>query len=139
MVSAPTVSIQVDDARVQVGQTVSITLIADDNTGIEWIQWEGTVEADGDNDNKVTGDRDLDAEHRHECDNRTQCAQVWQITPQTPGRYVLRARGRDDKGNRSEWVQIDFRVQGSAATPTAGPAPTATPGSVAPASASPTP
>jgi hypothetical protein len=119
----PTVSIQVDDERIIAGQTVSITVIAEDNKGIEWIQWEGTVEEDDDNDNKATGDPDLDAEHRHFCDGRAQCAFVWQVTPNTAGRYVLRARGRDDEGNRSEWVKIDFRVQAGPSTPT----PTSTP------------
>jgi hypothetical protein len=122
---APTVSIQVDDDRIQVGQTISVTLIAEDNHGIEWIQWEGTIQEDDDNDNKATGDADLDAEHRHDCDGQKQCAFVWQITPQVPGRFVLRARGRDDAGNRGEWSTIDLRVTGSAATAT--PVPTATP------------
>lgn len=130
----PTVTLQVDDTRIIVGQTVNLTLIANDSDGIEWMQWEGTVAADGDNDNKATGDPELDAEHRFECDGRTQCANVWQVTPKTPGRYVLRARGRDSAGNRSEWVEIDFRVQAGAATATPVPA-TAT---VAPAG-SPTP
>jgi hypothetical protein len=119
----PTVNLQVDDDRIQVGQTISVTLIADDNNGIDWIQWEGTIQEEDDNDNKATGDADLDAEHRHDCDGQKQCAFVWQITPQTPGRFVLRARGRDNAGNRSEWVTMDLRVTGSAATAT----PTATP------------
>jgi hypothetical protein len=133
---APTVNIQVDDSRIIAGQQVSITVIAADNGPIEYIQWEGTVEEDDDNDNKATGDADLDAEHRHNCDGQTQCAFVWQVTPQTAGRYVLRARARDEAGNRSEWTKIDFRVQAGAATPTA------TPQSAAPAAApagSPTP
>jgi hypothetical protein len=133
----PTVSIQVDDDRIQVGQTVSVTLIAEDNSGIDWIQWEGIVDEDDDNDNNDTGDADLDAEHRHDCDNQTQCAFVWQITPQVPGRFVLRARGRDDAGNRSEWQTVDLRVTGSAATAT--PVPTATsPAGIAPRDVQPT-
>jgi hypothetical protein len=125
----PTVTIQVDDTRIQVGQTVSVTVIANDSDGIEWIQWEGTIAEEGDNDNKATGDPDLDAEHRFECDGRTQCANVWQISPKTPGRFVLRARGRDAAGNRSEWVQIDFRVQAgpATATPTLTVAPAGSP------------
>jgi hypothetical protein len=119
----PTVSIQVDDTRIQVGQTINITLIASDNKGIEWIQWEGTVIEDDDNDNKATGDEELDAEHRHECDGQAQCAFVWQVTPKTPGRFTLRARGRDDAGTRSEWTTVELRVQGSAATATPTPAP----------------
>lgn len=139
---APSVTIQVDDSRIQVGQTVSVTLIAHDETGIDWIQWEGTIEESDDNDNQATGDPDLDAEHRHSCDGQVDCAFVWQVTPKMPGRYVLRARGRDTAGVRSDWVKIDFRVQGNAATatPPVGPAiatPTATAG-VGP-SGSPTP
>jgi hypothetical protein len=122
---APTVSIQVDDTRIQVGQTINVTLIASDNSGIEWIQWEGTVIDDDDNDNKATGDEELDAEHRHDCDGQTQCAFVWQVTPKTPGRFTLRARGRDDAGTRSEWTSVELRVQGSAATATPTPAPAA--------------
>jgi hypothetical protein len=133
----PSVSIQVDDERIQVGQTVSITVIAQDNTAIEWIQWEGTVEEDDDNDNKATGDADLDAEHRHDCDSQSQCAFVWSISPKTPGRFVLRARARDTAGNRSEWVKIEFRVQGSAPVPTPTSTPTTVP-AAAPAG-SPTP
>jgi hypothetical protein len=127
----PSVTIQVDDTRIQVGQAVNITVIAHDDTGIEWIQWEGTVEEDDDNDNQATGDPDLDARHRHECDGQKDCAQVWQVTPQTPGRFVLRARGQDVEGVRSEWVKVDFRVQGSPATatptPTTGPGPNGSP------------
>jgi hypothetical protein len=124
----PTVSIQVDDTRIIAGQSISVTLIADDSDGIEWIQWEGTIEGEGDNDNKATGDADLDAEHRFECDSRHQCANVWQVTPKVSGRYVLRARGRDSLGNRSEWVKIEFRVNPGAATATPVPgAPTVAP------------
>jgi hypothetical protein len=122
---APTVSIQVDDERIVGGQTVSVTVIAQDNGPIDWIQWEGTVEEDDDNDNQATGDPELDAEHRHNCDGQTQCAFVWQVTPKSPNRttdYVLRARARDEAGNRSEWVKINFRVQPGAATPTPQPA-----------------
>jgi hypothetical protein len=118
----PTVSIQVDDDSIQTGETVSVTVIAHDNHGIDYIQWEGTIQEDDENDNKATGDADLDAEHRHDCDNQTDCAFVWQVTPKVAGRFVLRARGRDDAGNRSEWTSIDFRVRGSnaTATPTSG-------------------
>ncbi|MFN8636789.1 MAG: hypothetical protein U0893_23320 [Chloroflexota bacterium] len=138
---APSVTIQVDDTRIQAGQTVSVTLIVHDDTGIDWIQWEGTIEASDDNDNKATGDPDLDAEHRHSCDGQTDCAFVWQVTPKTPGRYVLRARARDTAGVRSDWVKIDFRVQAGPATATPPPAATVAPTattSVAP-SGSPTP
>lgn len=136
---APAVSIQVDDDRVRAGQTVSITVIAEDNESIRWIEWEGTVidEDDNSNDNRPTGDPALDGRHRHDCDGRAQCAFVWQVTPSVGGQYVLRARAQDEAGNRSEWTSIDFRVTGSLPTPTprasttdggaANPTPTQTP------------
>lgn len=89
--SGPTVSMQLDDDRIVAGQGISITLIADDESGIEWIEWEGIV-ADSDdngNDHQDTGDEELDAEHRLDCDGRTQCANVWQVNPQTPGTLRL--------------------------------------------------
>jgi hypothetical protein len=120
----PTVRIQVDDDRIQAGQSAKITVIADDNTGLDWIEWEGTTEeSDNGNDNRQTGDEALDGNHRFDCDGRTPCANVWDVSPKTGGRFVLRARARDTEGNRSEWVTLDFRVQGSAATAT----PTRTP------------
>ena len=53
-----------DDANIQVGQTVRVQVIGQDNHGIDWIQWEGTIQEGDDNDNKATGDADMDAEHR---------------------------------------------------------------------------
>lgn len=135
----PSVIIQVDDSRILVGQTVSITVIATDNGPIEWIQWEGTIEEDDDNDNQATGDADLDAEHRHSCDGVTSCANVWQVTPRKDGEYVLRARAEDEAGNRSAWTKINFRVNpgGAIATPT--PMATSTPAVPVAPSGSPTP
>lgn len=123
----PTVSIQVDDDRVRAGQQVTITVISDDNKGIRWIEWEGTHidEDDNGNDNQPTGDPELDGRHRHNCDGRTQCANVWQVKPTVGGEYTLRARAQDEAGNRSEWTSIEFRVTGS--LPTATPTPTRTP------------
>jgi hypothetical protein len=107
----PTVTIQVDDDNAKVGQTVSITVIANDNHGIDWIEWEGTVVNDNGNDNKPTNDPQLDGSHRHDCDGNKQCAFVWQVTPTKTGDFTLRARARDDAENRSEWVSIEFRVK----------------------------
>jgi len=107
----PTVSIQIDDDRARVGQTVNITVIADDNRGIDWIEWEGTILNDNENDNKSTGDAGLDGSHRHDCDGNKQCAFVWQVTPSKTGEYTLRARARDNNGNRSDWTTVDFRVR----------------------------
>lgn len=108
----PTVSIQVDDEVVNPGQTVRLTLIGADDKGLQWIEWEGTFFDDGeDNDNRSTGDPVLDGRHRHECDDQMQCANIWTITPTKSGRFILRARARDTAEQRSEWVNIPFRVR----------------------------
>ena len=108
----PTVTIQVDDEVVNPGQTVSVTLIGSDDNGLEWIEWEGTYYDEGeDNDNRSTGDPTLDGRHRHECDGEEQCANVWTVTPTKSGRFVLRARARDEAEQTSEWVEIPFRVR----------------------------
>jgi len=120
----PTVNISVDDANIQVGQTVRVQVIGHDNHGIDYIQWEGTIQEGDDNDNKATGDEEMDAEHKQDCNGQTDCAMISEITPKVAGKFVLRARGRDDNGTRSEWQAIDFRVRGSNATAT--PVPTAT-------------
>ena len=121
-------SIQVDDDRVEAGQKISITLIAEDNHGVQWIEWEGTVLGEGDNDNKAVGDPEMDGSHRHDCDGNKQCAFVWSVTPTKVGDYAIRARARDDNGTRSEWTSIDFRVRQSAAPrATATVTPTRTP------------
>jgi hypothetical protein len=115
----------VDDDRARVGQSVKLTIIAQDNKGIDWVEWEGTIIEDDENDNKPTGDSELDQVHRQGCDGATVCSHEWNFTVNTPGRFTLRARARDDAGNRSEWQTIDFRVTGNA--PTATPTATKTP------------
>ena len=108
----PTVSIQVDDEVINPGQTVRITLIGADDKGLQWIEWEGTFFDDGeDNDNRSTGDPVLDGRHRHQCDDQRQCANIWTVTPTKSGRFILRARARDTADQRSEWVNIPFRIR----------------------------
>ncbi|MDP8923110.1 MAG: hypothetical protein M3O34_09585 [Chloroflexota bacterium] len=111
----PSVTIQVDDETIDSGETISITVIASDDDGIEWIEWEGTIvddDDDNENDNRRTGDAALDGRHRHECDDeQTQCASIWTVTPTKSGRFTLRARARDTVEQRSEWVTVPLRVR----------------------------
>ncbi|MCC6174494.1 MAG: hypothetical protein IT305_04245 [Chloroflexi bacterium] len=120
---APTVTLQVDDDRIETGQHIAVTVIGNDDKGLEWIEWEGTIVEGGDNDNRSTGDPALDDRHRHDCDDEKQCAFVWQVTPTKAGSYTLRARGRDNNGQRSEWTTLDLRIRQGSTTPT----PTKTP------------
>jgi len=128
--TGPTVTIQVDDDTIEPGQSVSVTVIARYATPIDWIEFEG-IESDNnnENDNNASSDPEL-SRKQFDCDDRTECANVWTIHPTVPGDYDLRARAEGVDDVRSEWVTISFRVrQGNAtATPTGA---TATPTSAA--------
>ena len=117
----PTVTIQVDDDQIDPGQSVSVTVIARYGTPIDWIEFEGIEsENNNENDNDASNDPQL-ARMRFDCDDRTECANIWTISPTIPGRYTLRARGEGVDDVRSEWVTIPFRVRdiGATATPVA--------------------
>lgn len=125
---APTVTIQVDDELIDPGQTVNITVIARSTTPIEWIEWDGVEsENNNENDNDASTDPAF-ARQRFECDDQTECANVWTVSPTIAARYTLRARAEGTDDIRSEWVTITFRVrEGSAtSTPTTGPTTEAT-------------
>ncbi|MCC7370044.1 MAG: hypothetical protein IT306_16585 [Chloroflexi bacterium] len=129
--ASTTIEFQLDDDLIDPGQKVRITVIARNSNGLEWIEWQG----DG------TGDATLDDNHRYDgCDQRTECASVWEVTPIKAGKHELRARARDKNGVRSDWVTTELRVRDgptptptpSSPTPTPGPGtPTVTPTAVA--------
>lgn len=142
---APTVTIQIDDELIDPGQNVNITVIARSTTPIDWIEWDGIEsENNNENDNDASSDPQL-ARQRFDCDDRTECANVWTVAPTTAGRYTLRARAEGTDDIRSEWTTITFRVREGSATSTPTTAPTteatATPTTVPTAtpSGSPTP
>lgn len=144
--AGPAVSIQVDDNRIDPGQQISITVIASDPAGLKWIEWEGIHKGnDNGNDNSSQVDDPALARQQFDCDNQTQCANVWTVTPTVSGDYVLRARARNTADVRSAWTTIDLQVRSSSATATptataaaATAAPTNTPVPAA-ATATPTP
>ncbi|MCC6177077.1 MAG: hypothetical protein IT305_17345 [Chloroflexi bacterium] len=126
--NAPRVTIQVDDDRIDPGQNITVTVIANSSQGLDWIEWDGTIQKN-DRD-QATGDPELDQTRRFPCDSQTSCANIWTIAPTVPGDYTLRARARDTAGVRSEWTRIPLRIRiGPTPTPTftAAPADTATP------------
>ena len=105
------IDLQLDDDLIDSGQKIRVTVIGRSPAGLEWIEWSGDD----------TNDPTLDAEHRYDnCDQNTQCAFVWEVTPTRGGTHDLRARGRDKNGVRSEWKVVQLRVR-------AGPTPTFTP------------
>jgi hypothetical protein len=128
---APTISIQTDDALIDAGQPVRITLIARQNSPLDWIEWEG-VEGESvlsDDEYSPATDPQL-ARQQLDCEDRTDCAHVVTVNPTIGGRYTLRARARDNNGVQTGWVGTNLRVRPAntpTVTPTPPPAATSTP------------
>jgi len=127
----PTIStFRVDDDRIDAGDEVEVTLIARDDRGVDEIQFDGIRDND-DSDNDNSNDNDADdpeLERRDfDCDDRTECAVIFRISPTEDGDFFLRARARDTAGQRSERTTISLRVRGSSATATPTATPTQTP------------
>ena len=113
-------TLRVDDDRIDPGETIRVTGIAQDDTGLDWIQFEGRRD---DNNNDNIEDPAL-ARQEFDCDNQRQCANVFTLTPTVSGEYRLRARARDIDGNRSEWTTVSLRIRdGAANTPPAACSP----------------
>ena len=77
---AASITVQLDDDTIDPGQSVSITLIANNNIGIDWIEWEGVQDGNDNNqnDNADATDGAL-ARQRFDCDENLQCANVWTV------------------------------------------------------------
>ncbi len=115
--TGPTVSIQVDDDTVDPGDQFSVTVIASDPRGLEWIAWEGDD----------TDDAELDREHRFNCNGQTECANVWTVTATEAGTHTLNASAMTTDDVRSELMPLTLRVREASATPVPAAAPTAVP------------
>jgi hypothetical protein len=114
----PTVTIQISDSRIESGDSVTVTVYASDDEGLDWIDWEGVD----------TGERALDRESRYDCDGRTTCVQSWTVTVSRTGTHTLQARARDSKGNKSGIATTELRVRTAPPpTPTRVPVITAIP------------
>jgi len=118
--TGPTVVLQVDDDRIDPGQTINVTVIGHYATPIDWIEFEG-VSGDNNNDNDAQTDPAL-SRQRFDCDGQLDCANVKSITPSVSGDVTLRARARGKDGVRSGWFTHTLRVRQGSATPTTGPA-----------------
>jgi hypothetical protein len=127
----PTVTIQLNDDAIDQGDQVTITVIARDSRGIEWIAWEGDD----------TDDAELDREHRFDCDGQTECANVWTVTATRAGRHTLQARAQTTDDQRSERTPVELRVREASATavPTAPASSTPVPATPAAPTATRTP
>ncbi|MCC6177076.1 MAG: hypothetical protein IT305_17340 [Chloroflexi bacterium] len=99
--SLPNVRIQLSDERINLGQSIELTVIASDDTGLDWIAWKGDD----------TGDSALDDEQRYDCNNRKDCARTWTVKPTKSGSFDILARARQKGGARSDWVRIELKVR----------------------------
>jgi hypothetical protein len=103
----PQLTIQLSDDDIQAGDSVTITIIARDERGIDWIRWEG--ESAGDNGGDAD-DPELTDEHEHDCDDVTDCAFVWEVTATVEGDYRIVAEARSSDGRRTE-ATADLEVR----------------------------
>jgi len=99
--SAPDVRLSLSDSRINLGDSVDITVIATHSKGIDWITWQADQ----------SGDAVLDDDHRFDCNNQTACAHTWTVKPTKQGTFDIMARGREEGGARSEWVRTELRIR----------------------------
>jgi hypothetical protein len=123
----PTVSIQIDDDRVDPNDTFTVRVLARDDKGVDWIEWR-EVEDDANNDND---DPDFDPilreRHRFDCDGGLECFQIWEVSATVPGDHILEARARDTAEQMSVVAQVTVRVRQGEPTPTSTPDPAPSP------------
>ena len=97
----PSVTILLSSGRAEVGDSVTVTVVGNDDVGLEEISWGG----------EAVTDRALERERYADCGGKIQCAQVWTISPARAGSQTLYARARDVNGQRSEPASITLRVR----------------------------
>lgn len=106
----PDVSLQIEDRRIDVGDVARITIIANDDDGIDWIRWEANLldsfddneNGNGNDNNASDPDPALTSRHQFDCDDKETCANVWTVTTTKRGRYEIVGEVRDNDGNRRE-------------------------------------
>jgi hypothetical protein len=96
----PTVKIQLSDTSIDLGKTFEITIIANSDKGLDWIEWVGN---DSD-------DPELDS-HRFDCDNKKDCARTWTVKPTKKGSVDIKADAKDNTGGRAVSVRQELRVR----------------------------
>jgi hypothetical protein len=94
----PKVTIRLSADEIDRGATVEITVIASDDVGLDWIEWEGEAER---NDESID-DPALTTIRRFECNGEPACSNTMSITLAGQGKFVITARARDMTGQRSD-------------------------------------
>jgi hypothetical protein len=98
--SIPSVTIQLSDDSIDLGEEVEITVIGKSDSGLDWIQWEGDD----------TDDPELDS-HRFDCENRKDCARTWTVKPTEKGSVDISADAKDRNGNRATTSREELKVK----------------------------
>ena len=94
----PKLTYQLASAELAQGGTLTLTISATDDVGLEWIGWEVEVP----DQDVATEDPELAREHRFECNGQTTCANTWSVPTTGTGRYSLVVRARDTTGQRDD-------------------------------------
>jgi hypothetical protein len=116
----PTATIQVDDDAIDPGETISVTIIGRGTNNLLLLEWQTVLgDENPDEERSPATDPQLAKQYFYCDQERNDCANVWTVTPTTPGRYTLWARAYDVTGTPSEWTGTPLRVRvGNTPTPT---------------------
>jgi hypothetical protein len=94
----PKVSVELSADEATRGATVDVTIVATDDHGVDWVEWEGEVERN----DEATDDPVLTTIHRFECEGQLSCTKTMQVTLTGQGKFVITGRARDLTGQRSD-------------------------------------
>ncbi|MBX7106935.1 MAG: hypothetical protein K1X57_22890 [Gemmataceae bacterium] len=98
--NAPTVTIQLSDKSIDLGDEIEITVIGKSDVGLDWIEWEG----------EDSDDPELD-QHRFDCDNKKDCARTWKVKPSKKDTIDIRADAKDSNGSRANAAREELRIR----------------------------
>ena len=92
----PKVDVRLSADQADRGATIEVTVSATDDTGLDWIEWEGEL----DRNNAATDDPALTTVHRFECNGEKACTNTMSVTLTGQGKFDIVARARDNTGQR---------------------------------------
>jgi hypothetical protein len=94
----PKVTIKLSSDEAVQGSTIEVTIIASDDVSLDWIEWEGEIERNG----QAVDDPVLTTVHRFECYGGKVCSNTMAVTLTGKGKFEIIARARDMTGQRSD-------------------------------------
>ena len=97
----PSIALDLSNDRVNRGDTFSVRLKANDDSGVDGIWWWATS----------TNDGSLRDTHTFDCHGANPCIQSWDVSTDDTGTITIHAMSRDTAGADSSEVTEDVRVR----------------------------